>query len=162
MNHLLRMLAWYADTVLSICYPEPEAPHVEEEVRSGFKSVVLSPPDRSWVGFEDGFGRPVSSPVVAGHAPGETPGGSGHSPVPSAGHLDDAAEGLRSSAAPSVADSPGKVAPPTDPGRPNLTKDDCDFICFLLRTYAKDSGPSGREYAIDLVDKFADKLNPRK
>jgi hypothetical protein len=115
MNHLLRMLAWYADTVLSICYPEPEPPAVEEEVRSGFNemtftrklsdeevrtgfcdsgSVVLSPPDRSWVGFEDGFGRPVSSPVVAGQAPGETPGGSGHSPVPAAGHLDEVAEGL--------------------------------------------------------------------
>lgn len=111
MEKLLRSLAWYADTVLSICYPAPVPPVVEEEVRSGFNEMTFTQPD-------------------------DEIGGSGRVDLRS------------TSAAPSVADSPGSVAPPADPGQPHPNDASYEairelqkaFWCFRHKTVAGDCG----------------------
>lgn len=109
MEKLLRALAWYADTVLSICYPAPVPPVVEEEVRSGFNEMTFTQPD-------------------------DEIGGSGRVDL------------RNTSAAPSVADGPGSVAPPADPGQP-LTAGTVKEAGVAINAWLKGVSPRAEDRA---------------
>jgi hypothetical protein len=110
VKSLLQAVAWWADTVLTACWPEPERlPSLDDLAAQHLADKEAE--------------EEVAEPRECGPF--------GHVVWPEEpdplGHLIALVEDIRntlSSASLSVADGPGEVEPPASPGQPNLTKDD--------------------------------------
>jgi hypothetical protein len=137
VKYLLQAVAWWADTVLTALYPEPErlpslddlaAQHLadkeaEEEVAEPRECGPLAEFGVNWSWDGDGF-----APTWPEH------------PDP-LGHLIALVEDIRntlSSASLSVADGPGEVEPPASPGQPDFTWIDLHRASLATEAYGRD------------------------